>query len=409
MHDAKSHYLTLLDQPLEALSPEPVRLPLISFVLRNWNYAGYVGCAIDSIRAQDYPRFEAIVVDNGSTDESREVIDRHVDSDPRFQVVHTDENLGPMGGVIRGLDAANGTFVAFVDSDDYLMPSFASAHVQVHLALARNVALTSSNVIEIGADGAVLAGGKADFVPNASHSDVVGLRAAFAVPRLSSISDEMYARLSEATIAFVPWRDGWLWGNGSSHMFRKFVLEMIRPLCGKDTMARLAADSFFTGLAHVIGGTAQINLPLSACRIHDKNFFAASSSLSHFDYGTGTAAAYFEVRRRESARAVLDRAETFNQRTRGRLWNALDRSLTADGGDLRQQISTPEMRTILARNLSALFTCFGPSTALRELRNRMGYAALYATMKEAYGGHVPGALRRKLLRLEIRRALRKKR
>src|SRR4051812_40305818 len=84
---------TLGGRAFRDLSREALSLPLVSFVLRNWNYAEYVGAAIDSIRAQDYPRFECVVVDNGSTDNSREVIARHVEDDPRFRVVHTGRNL----------------------------------------------------------------------------------------------------------------------------------------------------------------------------------------------------------------------------------------------------------------------------------------------------------------------------
>jgi hypothetical protein len=71
---------------IEALSGGALKPPLVSFILINWNYGRFVGDAIDSIRAQDYPNFECLIVDNGSTDDSREEYARHVQGDPRFSI-----------------------------------------------------------------------------------------------------------------------------------------------------------------------------------------------------------------------------------------------------------------------------------------------------------------------------------
>ncbi len=65
--------------------------PLVSLLIINWNYGTYIGATIDSIKSQDYPAIEVIVVDNGSTDDSRDVIAKHAGDDPRFRVVHLDE------------------------------------------------------------------------------------------------------------------------------------------------------------------------------------------------------------------------------------------------------------------------------------------------------------------------------
>ena len=75
--------------------------PLVSLVLINWNYANFIGATIDSIKRQDYPWFEAIVVDNGSTDESRDIIAAHVGDDPRFRVLCLDQNLGQLGAFLE--------------------------------------------------------------------------------------------------------------------------------------------------------------------------------------------------------------------------------------------------------------------------------------------------------------------
>ncbi|MGZ8416799.1 MAG: glycosyltransferase family 2 protein [Methyloceanibacter sp.] len=118
----------------------------MSLLIINWNYGTYIGATIDSIKSQDYPAIEVIVVDNGSTDDSRDVIGKHAGDDPRFRVVHLDENLGQLGAYFYAFELTSGETI--VDADDILFPSFVSSHVQVHLALPSSVALTSSNVVE---------------------------------------------------------------------------------------------------------------------------------------------------------------------------------------------------------------------------------------------------------------------
>jgi glycosyltransferase involved in cell wall biosynthesis len=129
-------------------SGENFKPPLVSLVLINWNYDAYVGAAIDSIKGQDYPSLEAIVVDNGSADASRQVIAEYVAGDERFRIVHLEKNLGQLGAFLEIFKLIRGEFVTIVDADDILFPNFVSSHVQVHLALPYGVALTSSNVVE---------------------------------------------------------------------------------------------------------------------------------------------------------------------------------------------------------------------------------------------------------------------
>src|ERR1700722_18169089 len=91
-----------------------LKTPLVSVVVLNWNYARFVGAAIDSIRSQDYPHFECLVIDNGSTDDSRAVITRHIDGDARFSVLFLDKNQGMMGAWQIALDRVKGEFVTFL-------------------------------------------------------------------------------------------------------------------------------------------------------------------------------------------------------------------------------------------------------------------------------------------------------
>src|SRR5688500_14289490 len=101
---------------------DQARPPLVSVVMANWNYAEYIGAALRSIREQDYSLFECIVVDNGSSDGSVDIIKRHIDGDPRFSLVELSENLGQLNAVLHVFDRLKGGFVVFADADDVLLP-----------------------------------------------------------------------------------------------------------------------------------------------------------------------------------------------------------------------------------------------------------------------------------------------
>ena len=89
--------------------------PLVSVLINNYNYGRFLGQAIDSALAQTYPKLEIIVVDDGSTDNSREVIARY---GARVTPV-LKENGGQVSAVVAGVTASHGEIVCMLDSDDY--------------------------------------------------------------------------------------------------------------------------------------------------------------------------------------------------------------------------------------------------------------------------------------------------
>lgn len=98
-------------------------LPRISVIIPVYNVAEHVAACIDSLRAQTLDAFEAIVIDDGSTDGSGAVAQRAIADDPRFRLIRQD-NAGLSGARNTGLDVATGTYIAFVDSDDRVMPDY---------------------------------------------------------------------------------------------------------------------------------------------------------------------------------------------------------------------------------------------------------------------------------------------
>jgi glycosyltransferase involved in cell wall biosynthesis len=98
----------------------------VSVVIPTYNRAWGVKAAVDSVLAQDYKDFELIVVDDGSTDDTSEVLASYGD-DIR---VYFQENKGVSAARNRGIAEASGRFIAFLDSDDLWLPKKLSAQVE---------------------------------------------------------------------------------------------------------------------------------------------------------------------------------------------------------------------------------------------------------------------------------------
>jgi glycosyltransferase involved in cell wall biosynthesis len=84
----------------------------------------YLQKCVDSILAQSYSNIEVVLVDDGSTDESVAICDSYANRDKRVQVIHK-ENGGASSARNEGLSFAHGSYIAFIDSDDYVSPSMA--------------------------------------------------------------------------------------------------------------------------------------------------------------------------------------------------------------------------------------------------------------------------------------------
>jgi len=102
-------------KPIE-LAPLPA-CPLVSVLMANYNYARYIGEAIESVLAQTYQQFELIVCDDGSTDDSREEIARYIQQDPRVRLI-TKQNGGIASALNAAYGASQGAIFCLLDADD---------------------------------------------------------------------------------------------------------------------------------------------------------------------------------------------------------------------------------------------------------------------------------------------------
>jgi glycosyltransferase involved in cell wall biosynthesis len=109
-----------------SLESPAVDAPLVSIIINNYNYAGFLGAAIESALAQTYRPIEVIVVDDGSTDDSRAVIDSF---GQRVRSV-IKANGGQGSAYNAGFSVSRGRFIHYLDSDDLLEPDAIAEAVQ---------------------------------------------------------------------------------------------------------------------------------------------------------------------------------------------------------------------------------------------------------------------------------------
>ena len=103
--------------------------PKVSVIIPTHNQSHLVGRAIRSVLEQSVADFELIVVDDCSTDNTREVIGAC--GDARVLYIETDSNRGPAGARNAGIEVARGEYIAFLDSDDEWLPQKLEVQLQV--------------------------------------------------------------------------------------------------------------------------------------------------------------------------------------------------------------------------------------------------------------------------------------
>lgn len=103
------------------------REPLVSIVINNYNYGRFLGDAIDSALGQSHPCIEIVVVDDGSTDNSRAIMNKYGN-----QVVSVfKQNGGQASAFNTGFANCQGEIVCFLDSDDIFAPGKVAHVVQI--------------------------------------------------------------------------------------------------------------------------------------------------------------------------------------------------------------------------------------------------------------------------------------
>ncbi len=206
--------------------------PAISVLICNYNYARYVAAAIESVLAQTRPVHRILVVDDGSTDDSRDVIAGFAD---RVETHHR-PNGGQIAAVNDGLAMLDGDVVVILDADDLLDASalatiangFAAGVVKLHFPLA----LIDGNGRLIGTT----------------------------IPRRLDTGDQSDALRNGRLYASSP---------GSGNAYRRAAISPLLPL-PVDANDRHGADYFLLYGISLLGSIAATNEILAQYRVHDR-------------------------------------------------------------------------------------------------------------------------------------------
>jgi glycosyltransferase involved in cell wall biosynthesis len=118
--DAVGRYWPFIAQPCAARCKAELDLyPRITVVTPSYNQAQFLEETICSVIAQDYPRFEYIVMDGGSTDGSREIIGRYA---PWIESWTSEKDGGQADAIHKGFQKATGDILCWLNSDDVFLP-----------------------------------------------------------------------------------------------------------------------------------------------------------------------------------------------------------------------------------------------------------------------------------------------
>ncbi|MDB5409189.1 MAG: glycosyl transferase [Rhodospirillales bacterium] len=215
-------------------------LPLISIVINNHNYAQYLGRAIESALSQHYQRTELIVVDDGSTDDSRKIIARYRER----CVTVLQERRGQGGAYNSGFRASRGDIVLFLDSDDVLYPEATAEIARVWSPEVAKVQFPLDIVDAVERPR----GGRVPNLPFASSRDT-----------LSMVRSYGYYPSPPA----------------SGNAFARRALEHMLP--ADERVWRIGIDGLVIGLAPLYGLIVSVPRPLGAYREHGRNHSEAGS------------------------------------------------------------------------------------------------------------------------------------
>lgn len=288
------------------LPPLPAN-PLVSVLVTSYNYARFLPEALDSILAQTYTNWETIICDDGSTDNSRQVIESYLARDSRFRCVFKQN-----GGLSTALNAAysesNGDIIAMLDADDVMMPLKCS-HVVEMFRADKEVGLVGHPLIPISATGERIG----DPIPARMDDGWLGPR----------------ALISGGRCNFTCY-----YGGGSS--FRRQIAECVFPIPPE----LRGADAYVMGLAQFITKFCASPDADGSYRLHGANMTGlGDGSLPHLRQAIVDIVEVYDYQvrflRERYGKQIAERLrleDNHNFRSRFMLYHALTREVPTELG-----------------------------------------------------------------------------
>jgi glycosyltransferase involved in cell wall biosynthesis len=218
--------------------------PAVSIVVINFNYGAFLSQAIESALAQTYPHLDIVVVDDGSTDNSIEVLNAYRE---RVRIIETPHG-GHVSAVNAGLAGSAGDLVVLLDADDLLYPDCLSRAVAAWRDRAAKLQFRLDTIDGSGTD---------QNMP---------------FPAYPADLDAAEIRRRSLRTGYYPWP------VSSGNMFSRAYLREVTPI----DAARIfkSPDGYLNKMAPLFGPVITLDAILGAYRVHGRNAWAQSSGVA---------------------------------------------------------------------------------------------------------------------------------
>jgi len=261
--------------------------PFVSIIINNYNYDRFLSEAIDSALNQTYSNVEVIVVDDGSIDNSREIIASYGD-----RIIPILQPNGKQAAAFNsGFARSKGDVIIFLDSDDYLFP-----HTVEQIVLIWKPELAKVHYrLEV--------------------VDTVGKSLGYSSPQGTSplAQGEVWKNILD--------QGGYTSTPTSGNALSRSALEKIFPI---PDAYKLTADDYLSYQVPFYGNVGAIEKPLGAYRIHDSNQWALSTvTAAKFQRFVRHDLQNFELVTQKAKEFGYDYPADLDQRSIGRLWSRI--------------------------------------------------------------------------------------
>lgn len=249
----------------------------------------YISRAIDSILSQTLEDFELIVLNDGSTDQTADILAAYAQQDQRIVVVHNAKNIGLIRTLNKGLEIAQGIFVARQDADNYSTPtrlaeqvSYLEQHSHIGLVGTRVFVIddhkqtVSNNIYPYFVLPSALIPWELLFYPYFSHDTIIARRdlllqvGGYRLDRIHAEDYDLWCRLSRVTqLAILPNIRGYLYKNpeGVSQKFADAQNKTCKQIIC-DAMSELLSKSISLTDAHIMFQIARTAILSTADEMH---------------------------------------------------------------------------------------------------------------------------------------------
>jgi len=226
-------------------------LPLVSVIIPTYNYAHYITEAIGSIQNQIYPfsSIEIIVVDDGSTDNTREVLGKYINKG--IIQYYYQQNKGKANATRYAIQKASGKYIFNLDADDYYLPDKIAASIRIFEE--------NPDIVHIG-------------TPAKAISAATNTTQVEDVP-----ADILEKPLDGNWLMLRFYNNNILFGGGSTYSVRASILKQIHIPDGVD----MYIDEFLILAVLPFGKSYFIKQPLSVWRVHEFNYTTRTSIRDH--------------------------------------------------------------------------------------------------------------------------------